>query len=275
MFQSTPSNLFQKKENNHHMNAKARPFILAETNWKEIQTHKFDVAVLPWGATEAHNYHMPYATDNYQVDAIAYGAADKAWQKGTKVLVLPTIPFGVNTGQLDIAYCMNMNPSTQLSILKDICDVIIRHGATKFVILNGHGANNFVSIIRELAGLYPSLFITVINWYQAGKKDDIFENKGDHADEMETSVMMHLHPELLLPLENAGDGANKKFTPKGFQEGWAWTQRPWTKITKDTGSGDPSKATPEKGKKFIERCTDNISEFFCEINQKNIDTLLK
>lgn len=87
--------------------------------------------------------------------------------------------------------------------------------------------------------------------------------------------MMHLHPEILLPIEMAGDGSNKKFTPKGFQEGWAWTQRPWTKITKDTGSGDPSKATPEKGKFFIERCTDNICEFFCEINNKQIEALLK
>jgi creatinine amidohydrolase len=252
-----------------------RPFILAETNWKEIQQHSFDIAVLPWGATEAHNYHMPYATDNYQVDAIAYQSAEKAWNKGTKVLVLPTIPFGVNTGQMDIAYCMNMNPSTQLAILKDVCEVVIRHGATKFIILNGHGANNFVSMIRELAGLFPSLFISVINWYQSAKKDDVFENKGDHADEMETSVMMHLHPELLLPIEMAGDGANKKFTPKGLQEGWAWTQRPWTKISQDTGSGDPSKSSAEKGIRFIERCTDNICDFFCEINQKSIDTLLK
>ena len=40
-----------------------RPYILAETNWKNIQGSSFDVAVLPWSATEAHNYHLPYATD--------------------------------------------------------------------------------------------------------------------------------------------------------------------------------------------------------------------
>ena len=257
------------------MKSNPRPYVLAETNWKEIQQHAFDVVVLPWGATEAHNYHLPYGTDNYQVDAIAYGAAEKAWNKGTKVLVLPCIPFGVNTGQLDIPYCMNMNPSTQLAILKDTCDVVQRHGATKLVILNGHGANNFVAMIRELAGCYPTLFVSVVNWYQSAKKDDIFINKGDHADEMETSVMMHLHPEIILPVEVSGDGSTKKFSPKALQEGWAWSQRPWTKITKDTGSGDPSKSTPEKGNQFIERCTDNICEFFCEISNKSIDTILK
>lgn len=200
------------------MHTNPRPFVLAETNWKEIQQHAFDIAVLPWGATEAHNYHMPYGTDNYQVDAIGYLAAEKAWKKGTKALILPAIPFGINTGQMDIAYCMNMNPSTQLAILKDVCEVVVRHGATKFIILNGHGANNFVSMIRELAGLFPSLFISVINWYQSAKKDDIFVNKGDHADEMETSVMMHLHPQLLLPIAMAGDGSNKNSLQKVFRK---------------------------------------------------------
>jgi creatinine amidohydrolase len=252
-----------------------RPYLLAETNWKEIQQHHFDVAVLPWGATEAHNYHMPYGTDNYQVDHIACSSAEKAWEKGHKVIVLPNIPFGVNTGQLDVPFCINMNPSTQMAILNDVCDVLGRHGVTKLVILNGHGANNFVAMIRELAGKFPSLFVCVVNWFNSAPKEGIFEKKGDHADEMETSVMMHLYPELLLPLEEAGDGATKKFNIKAINEGWAWTQRPWTMVTKDTGSGDPSLSNPEKGKLFLEKCSENIAEFFAEINGKTISSLLK
>ncbi len=257
------------------MSNSPRPFILAETNWKEIQLHQFDVAVLPWGATEAHNYHMPYATDNYQVDYVAAVSAEKAWNKGSKVLVLPCIPFGVNTGQMDVDFCINMNPSTQLSILKDVCEVIQRHGCTKLVILNGHGANNFVAMIRELAGIYSELFVSVVNWFQSAPVKDFFEQPGDHADEMESSVMMQIHPELLLPLHEAGDGATKKFTPKGIKSGWAWAQRPWTKISKDTGSGNPSKATHEKGAHFLNACTNNIAEYFCEICGRNIDDLLK
>ena len=117
------------------MSQKPRPFILAETNWKSINVIEFDLAILPWGATEAHNYHLPYATDNYQVEHIAYESAEIAWNNGAKCIVLPTIPFGVNTGQLDIPFCMNMNPSTQLAILKDICDVLSRHKVSKLVLL--------------------------------------------------------------------------------------------------------------------------------------------
>ncbi|HAZ24525.1 MAG TPA: amidase, partial [Algoriphagus sp.] len=75
----------------------------------------FDLAVLPWGATEAHNYHMPYGTDVYEADAIGEEAGKKAWEKGGNVVILPTIPFGVNTGQSDIYLDMNLNPSTQFA----------------------------------------------------------------------------------------------------------------------------------------------------------------
>ena len=60
-----------------------KPFILAETNWKALRDKKIDLAVLPWGATEAHNYHLPFATDNIMVDKIASDSAEIAWNKGS------------------------------------------------------------------------------------------------------------------------------------------------------------------------------------------------
>ena len=97
-----------------------RPYILAESNWKYIKDASFDVAVLPWGACEAHNYHLPYATDIIESEHIAAEAAHLAWEQGAKVIVLPSIPFGVNTGQVDVKLDINMNPSTQLAVLHDI-----------------------------------------------------------------------------------------------------------------------------------------------------------
>lgn len=251
-----------------------RPFILAETNWKSVKNTRYTTAILPWGATEAHNYHMPYGTDNYQADYVVEKAAEKAWNQGAKLLVLPTIPYGVNTGQLDVGFCMNMLPSTQLVILKDICDVLVRHGIEKLVIFNGHGANNFMPLIRELAIHFPQLFICSLNWFNAAPKKGIFEEAGDHADEMETSVMMHIAPHLLLSLDQAGDGATKKFNLDGFKDGWAWAQRPWTKITKDTGSGNPYKSTKEKGEKFLELTIENIAGFLHGLSTRTIDELL-
>ena len=55
-----------------------RPYLLAETNWKTVKDTDYQVAVLPWGATEAHNYHLPYATDNFESQYVAAEAARKA-----------------------------------------------------------------------------------------------------------------------------------------------------------------------------------------------------
>lgn len=252
----------------------ARPYILAEANWATVKDTQYTTAVITWGATEAHNYHLPYGTDNYQANYVAEKAVEIAWNLGSRIVLLPGIPFGVNTGQLDVNLCINMMPSTQLAILKDICHVLQRHGVGKLVIINGHGANQFVAIIRELAGLFPKVFISVVNWYQAGRKSDIFDQPGDHADEMETSVMMHIAPQLVQPLSTAGDGATRSFRLKGFQEGWAWTQRPWTKISKDTGSGDPRLATVAKGEQFLERTINNIGKFLHDLSQQSMDEML-
>ncbi|MEZ4811660.1 MAG: creatininase family protein [Allomuricauda sp.] len=250
-----------------------RPYILAETNWKHLKDASFDLAVLPWGATEAHNYHLPYATDNIEGTAIAEESARLAWEQGCKVIVLPNIPFGVNTGQTDIYLDMNLNPSTQFAILKDILGVLDRQGIQKFMILNSHGGNNWKPIVRELGLLFPNIFICITNWFAMVEKNDVFENYGGHADEMETSLILHLAPNLVLPKEDWGDGKEAKIKIRAFSEGWAWAERPWSKISKDTGVGDPQKATKEKGEKFFNVICEKMSKLFLEISTVDRENL--
>src|SRR2546426_6155662 len=59
-----------------------RPYLLNELTWKTVRDARSEVAILPWGATEAHNYHLPYTTDNIQSEEIAARAAERAWQRG-------------------------------------------------------------------------------------------------------------------------------------------------------------------------------------------------
>lgn len=242
-----------------------RPFILKESNWKDLKSHRFELAVLPWGATEAHNYHMPYGTDVYEADAVAEEAGRKAWENGANVTIMPTIPFGVNTGQSDIYLDINLNPSTQMVILKDIIEVLNRQGIKKLLILNSHGGNDFKTMLRELGLKFPEMLLFSCNWFQALNKEDYFEEKGDHADEMETSIIMHLHPELMLPLEQAGDGNEKKSVISGVRERWAWAERKWSEVSNDTGIGNPKKATAEKGEKYLEDVTTKIAVLIKEI----------
>lgn len=242
-----------------------RPYILAESNWKYINEAHFDVAVLPWGACEAHNYHLPYGTDIIEAEQVAAEGARIAWERGAKITVLPPVPFGVNTGQFDVKLDINMNPSTQLLVLKDVIEVLNRQGLHKLIILNSHGGNDFKAMIRELGLKFPTMFLTTCNWFQAVDQQLFFENKDDHAGEMETSIMMYLRPDLVLPLSEAGDGSAKKFTFSAIREGWAWAERKWMQVTKDTGVGDPRKATKEKGEKFFNAATQKVALFFEEV----------
>jgi len=242
-----------------------RPYILAETTWKTVREANYEVVVLPWGATEAHNYHLPYATDNIQSDYVAAEAARKAWAAGAKVVVLPCIPFGVNTGQLDITLDMNLNPSTQLAIVRDMVQVLARQGIPKLVILNGHGGNDFRQILRELQAEFPTVFLSTLNWFKAADRNQFFAAPGDHADELETSAMLHIAPHLVSPLAEAGDGATKQFRIAALRQGWAWAQREWSQVSADTGVGNPAAATAEKGAAFLEAVTTNIAQFLIEL----------
>ncbi len=250
-----------------------RPYILAETNWEALRHAKFELAVLPWGATEAHNFHLPYATDVYESDLLAAEAAKLAWEKGAKPIVLPSIPFGVNTGQSDIYLDINLNPSTQFAILSDICAVLDRQGVRKFLIFNSHGGNNFKPLVRELGLKFPDMFISFSNWFQAMDKSLYFEEKGDHADEMETSLMLYLKPELVLPREKWGDGKDKKYKIKAFSEGWVWAERQWSKISEDTGVGNPHKSTDLKGERFFKDVTEKMGDLFFDLCKADLDDL--
>ncbi|MEN8191721.1 MAG: creatininase family protein [Bacteroidota bacterium] len=251
---------------------KPRPYILKETNWFTVKETEYKVAILPWGATEAHNYHLPYGTDNYETVYIAEQSAKIAWENGTKVVVLPEIPFGVNTQQLDIKLTINMNPSTQAAILQDVIESLEYQGIEKLIVLNGHGGSNFKQMIRELQK-DTDVFLTSVAWYEIGDWESFFDVGGDHANEMETSFMQYAYPDLVLPLDVAGDGDAKSFKIDGFKEKWAWAPREWTKVSKDTGIGNPKAATPEKGKKYIEFVTDKIAHFFVELADADVNNM--
>ena len=82
---------------------------------------------------------------------------------------------------------------------------------------------------------------------------------------METSLLLYLRPDLVLPLSEAADGSAKKFRFEAMREGWAWAERQWTKITTSTGVGDPRKASREKGERFFKALTEKVAHLMEEI----------
>lgn len=246
-----------------------RPYVLAETTWKTVRDTEYTVAILPWGATEAHNFHLPFGTDNYESAWVATESARRAWEAGEKVVVLPGIPFGVNTGQLDLRLTINMNPSTQALMLGDVARSLEAQGINRLVILNSHGGNDFKQMIRELQAT-STVFIATINWWSCIDSKPYYDEPGDHAGELETSVMMEITPDLILPIDEAGSGRARKFKVNGLRDGLAWAPRSWTQVTDDTGSGDPSLATRDKGVRHLEAVTTSIGEFLVALAKADL-----
>ena len=250
----------------------ARPYILAESTWKTVDPTQYTAAVLPWGATEAHNYHLPYATDTIQCDHIAARAAERAWSRGARVVVLPAVPFGVNTTQLDIKLTLSMNPSTQAALLRDLVMSLDGQGIHKLLILNSHGGNDFRQMIRELQPA-TRVFLSTINWWSCVDVKQFVEDAGDHAGEAETAAMLHLAPDLVAPLSEAGSGHARASKLRGVREGWAWAPRRWTQVTADTGIGNPAKATAAKGAAYVDAAVEKIAGFLVELAALDLQKL--
>lgn len=238
---------------------------LSRATYAELTASRPEVIVLPWGATEAHNYHLPYATDTIQAEAVAQAAAARANQSGARVCVLPAVPFGVQTAQIDVPLNINMMPTTQLTVLRDIVHSLETQGFRKLIIVNGHGGNEFVPFIRQLYGEFK-VRIVVTSWFRTVPASKYFDEPGDHAGQLETSVMLHVTPDLVRPLETAGPGTARRLNIPVLAEGWAWTQRGWLgTVTDDTGIGNPQGSTAERGAAYFEAVTGQLCRLFLDV----------
>jgi len=249
-----------------------RPWVLREAALAATQAFHYEVAILPWGATEPHNLHLPFGTDTIQAEAVAAEAARLAWEGGARVVVLPAIPMGANAQQLGTPLTLNLDPSTQALVLEDVVSSLEHHGVRKLLILNGHGGNDFRQMVRELQAS-TEVFMCVSNWWTVAPAAEYFEVPGDHAGELETSVMLHLAPEWVRPLEEAGPGNARTFRMRALREGVAWAPRDWAEVTGDTGVGDPAAATAEKGRRFVEVVARTLADFLTELASADLDDL--
>lgn len=229
-------------------------FDITTAKWGDVKKSPgYDMAILPWGATEPHNGHLPYCTDVLTSQAIAFEVAAAVRAVGCNVMVLPGVPFGSqNPGQNDLPFCIHTSQATQFAILRDTVSSLDRQGIRKLLIINGHGGNSFKGFIRDLASEKPDFLIASSEWFAFIPRRDYFDaDIDDHAGEQETSVMMHFYPEL-VKMEYASDGASRPFAVDGLNRKVAWVPRNWSIVTESTGIGDPSKASAEKGKAYVE-----------------------
>jgi len=90
---------------------------------------------------------------------------------------------------------------------------------------------------------------------------------------METSVMLRVAPELVRPLDEAGEGRAQVFRIEALREEWAWAEREWPQVTEDTGVGDPAAASAEKGEAYLDHVTGALADLFRDLAAADLNSL--
>jgi creatinine amidohydrolase len=247
-------------------------WLLSELTYDAVRSGPpFEVAVLPLGATEPHNLHLPYGTDTLQVEAIARLACQRAHDRGARVVLLPALPYGTETNQMRFPLAMNLDPTTVARVITDLVGSLAAHGIRKCVLLNGHGGNDLKWVLRQLYGATP-VHLFLCNWYQmaADHHGAIFDDPGDHAGELETSMGLAHFPDLVA-LDRADPGATAATRFEAVNRGWVEITRPWHLLTTHSGAGDPRPATAAKGRALTEVVVERLSAFLKDLSDSPAD----
>jgi creatinine amidohydrolase len=198
------------------------------------------------GAIEAHSAHLPLATDNYLVETYTNILAEK-----TDSLVLPIIPFG-QTWSLQFAPgSIHIEEETLVSFLTDVLLSLDRQGVKMVTLVSSHFGNiNAMKLVARKVYEKIPLKVIYFTYPGIGKAKLGFERLNDHslflhADEVETSMLMHVKPESV----------NMKYLQKGLlnvPKEADYTPVRWTEFSTSYVIGDASLSTPEKGRLALE-----------------------
>jgi creatinine amidohydrolase len=224
---------------------------LRRSSWKEVEGYlksRRDILV-PIGALEEHGYHLPLTTDSIIAERVAEEVS-----KLTGIALAPLVNYGVCRSTVLYPGTASLSIETLQSFLSDLVSSLSRHGFNTFYLLTGHAGDAHVVALEEVARklkLKKGLDVYLINLYEIDVSD-IISTKGDlHAGELETSLMLHLKPELVA-LEKARGGELK--ARPGIYE--PFTERP----TESGVFGRPELASKEKGVRIFERYVSKVSE---------------
>ncbi len=230
---------------------------LAHLTWPEIDALPRDIVVLlPTGATEQHGPHLPLATDTILVTRVAE-AVEAALPD--RVLLLPTLWLGASQHHLPFAGTLSASSDSYLSTLEALAESLLRHGFSKFFVVNGHGGNTALNevALRNLKARYPTGLFGHRSYFSAIPEAAWTCLQGRlrtirHACEAETSLMLHLAPQLVRQDRLRDDGLRSEPPIDGLVFSY-------DEISEEGSFGEATQATPEKGRILFEAAVEALT----------------
>ncbi len=244
---------------------------LKRTNQSRLKQFVYEVAVLPVGAVEAHNLHLPEGIDAMHCEYVAQESCRRAWEKCQHVLCLPVVYYGVDSNLMAFPVTIHVSQAVLDAYLTEIIKSLRKHGIRKIVLVNGHGGNDFKPLVRQLQS-EMDVFIFNCDWWKVGADqfEELFGKGDDHAGAMETSVALALCPELVEP-EKAGHGQVPAYRFEALNRGWITTSRDFSKLNDHCAVSSTASADAEKGSRYLELVCHRLSRFLTELAQAAVD----
>jgi creatinine amidohydrolase len=244
--------------------------LLKDLTWPEVKSLDFEklIVILPTGSFEQHGPHLPLTTDSDIVSAIA----ERVEQAMTdRVLLAPTLWPGHSTHHMQFPGTMDVPQMVYIQLITELGKSMASMGAKRVFILNGHGGNDtpLRAALRELKTAVPQTrFVFASYWTLAAKTlREVRESEPGgmgHACEMETSVMLHLHPERVKNKRAAGGGPPHADPYRKADMQYArpvFFVNEFHEVTPSGVMGRPDLASAEKGRRFFDGIVEEVSAF--------------
>lgn len=256
--------------------------------WSDYSSEEFSmldrsriVAVLPVGATEQHGPHLPLSVDAAIITGIVAAVAERL-PATSRVLFLPVMPIGKSDEHLRFPGTLTFSAETLIRMWSEIGASVAHSGVRKFVLLNSHGGQIAIMdiVVRELRRKHNMLAFS-LNWFGLGTPEGLYDDHelthGVHAGDMETSVMLALHPDLVsmdkarffhpLTEEFESDYSHIALSG-GAKPGWQSQD-----LHPEGACGDASSASSDKGQQTIDFAADRIAQALEEIERAPLSWL--
>lgn len=242
-----------------------RTYELGRMSWKEVEEilPRNPVVLIPIGTVEQHGPHLPVNADNMVADFVARRAAD-----ATDAYLVPAIHYGYSPLFRDFPGTISIRPETLTSVVRDVCEALFQQGFRRFIFVNNHGGNqpSCEQVARELKAAHGLVIGNIYPWNVGyAVMRDTYEDPASvygHGGEPETSAMMGMYPDdVIADLMNGRDPVTSgPFKPRRDnlieipgQNVGGTVYLDYRDQFPNGSSGDPSPATAERGRIWIER----------------------
>jgi creatinine amidohydrolase len=266
------------------MSGGRRQYRLEELSWSLAQAAIGGgaIAIIPVGSLEQHGRHLAVNTDNVIADALGEEIARRGTSQGLKLLLCPAVHYGYTMHNMDFPGTITLRMETLLELGVDVVSSLVHHGCRKVVLMNTHGSNwSILDLIsRRVMNRHPEVLVAAVSPIKmaAAELEKLREAKElggmSHGCELETSLMLHLRPELVemdMAVRDISQPDSKFYWRDILRGSRGVAMADLTRHASRTGLvGDPAVASAEKGRQCFEVIVSTCLEFLTEFAAREV-----